>query len=149
MPKRLSPALLPWTVLMQHGQTAETARRWASLAVRLSEIERRDAAFLALTFSELTDSRPVWKPVLETFHMNESITFREARTQGRNQGHLEGRLEERRAAVARVLRTKLSGDALAAATARVEQQNDLEVLSRWFEMALTVTPETLLAELGR
>jgi hypothetical protein len=138
---RLSPALLPWTVLMQRGQTAETATRWATLAPRLGETERRDAVILALTFSELTDCRPVWKPVLETFHMNESITAREWRNQGR--------LEERRENLAELLRTRLSGDALAAALARVEKQDDLATLSRWFKLALAVSPELLLAELDK
>jgi hypothetical protein len=110
---RLSPVLLAWTPLMQGGQSAETAARWVSLSARLGENERRLAASVALTFSELTESRPVWKPVVETLLMNESILFREIRT--------KARLEERRDALTRVLRTKLSGDALAAAIAQVEQ----------------------------
>jgi hypothetical protein len=131
---RLSPALLAWTPLMMGGQTAETATHWASLSLRVGDTERRLAASLALTFSELTDSRSVWKPVLETLHMNESIVFREAR------------LEVRREDLTRVLRTKLSGEALAQALAQVEQQADLAILSRWFDLALMLSPEALVAE---
>ena len=81
---RLSPALLPWTVLMKNGQIKETAKRWGELSLRLTEPQRLDAAGLAWTFCQLTDCRPVWKPVLEAIHMNESIVFRELRDQGRS-----------------------------------------------------------------
>jgi hypothetical protein len=138
---RLSPVLLAWTPLMKGGQTAETAARWASLSLRLGEMERRQAATLALIFSDLTDARSVWKPVLETITMNESTYLREIR--------IEARLETRRDDLMRLLRTKLSGDALARATARVEKQEDLEVLSRWFDLALTLSPETLATEMDR
>jgi hypothetical protein len=138
---RLSPALLGWAPLMKGGQTAETAARWDRLSLRLGDTERRFAATLALTFSELTDSRPVWKPVLEAIVMNESILWREIRT--------KARVEERRENLTRVLRTKLSGDALATAIARVEKQEDLAILSRWFDLSLTQSPEDLVAELAR
>ena len=36
---------------------------------------------------------------------------------------------------------------LAAATERVEKQDDLEVLSRWFDLSLTLSPEKILDEL--
>ena len=136
---RLPPELLPWTVLMKRGQTAETAKRWAGLALRLGETERRDAASLAWTFCQLTNCRPVWKPFLETFHMNESIVFREMRNQGR--------LEVRREVLLDVLRMKLSGELLATAIERVEKQDDLAVLSRWFKLLLTLSPEKILDEL--
>jgi hypothetical protein len=121
--------------------------RWldSQSAPRTGEPDRRIAASLALTFSQLTKSRPVWKPVLESLHMNESIVFREVRTEARNQG----RLETRRETLTRVLQTKLSGDALERATARVESQDNLKVLSRWFDLALTLSPEALVAELDR
>jgi hypothetical protein len=138
---RLAPALLAWTPLMKGGQTTETTERWASLSQRLGETERRNAASVALGFSELTDSRPVWKPVVEALLMNESILFREIRT--------EARLATRREDLARVLRTKLSGDELAKAIARVEKQEDLSTLSRWFDLSLTLSPADLVAELDR
>jgi hypothetical protein len=138
---RLSPALLPWTVLMKKGQTAETAKRWGNLSLRLTEPQRRDAAGLAWTFCDLTDCRPVWKPVLEALHMNESIAAREWRDQGR--------LESRRDDLIEVLRTKFSGDQLATAIARVEKQDDLAILSRWFKLSVTLSPRKLLAELNK
>jgi hypothetical protein len=139
---RLSPLLLAWTPLMKGSQTAETARRWAELSSRLlGETQRRLAASLALIFSDLTDSRPVWKPLLEKMTMNESTYLREIRT--------ATRLEERRENLMEVLRTRLSGDVLARATARVEHQEDLAILARWFKQALTLSPEALVAELEK
>jgi len=138
---RLSPGLLAWTPLMQGGQKTETAERWAGLSLRLAENERSQAASLALIFSDLTDSRPVWKPLLEKITMNESTYLREIRTQTR--------LEERRDVLLRLLRTKLSGDALAKALAQVEKQENLAILSRWFDLSLTLSPEELVAELNK
>ena len=142
---RLPPALLAWTPLMQGGQTEETAKRWTTLSLRLSDSERRQAAVLALIFSELTDSRPVWKPVLEAITMNESTFLREVRTEARQQG----RLELQRENLTRVLRTKLSSEALARANGQIEKQEDLAILSQWFEQALTLSPEELVAELEK
>jgi hypothetical protein len=73
--------------------------------------------------------------------MNESIVAREWREQGR--------LENQRDNLVRVLRTKFSGDTLAAAIARVEKQDDLATLSRWFDLSLTLSPRKLLAELNK
>jgi hypothetical protein len=73
--------------------------------------------------------------------MNESTFLREIRT--------ATLLEERREVLARVLRTKLSGDDLAKAIAQVEKQKDLATLSRWFDLSLTLSPEALTAELDR
>jgi hypothetical protein len=109
--------------------------------LRLGEAERRQAASLALIFSDLTDARPVWKPVLETITMNESPYLREIRTQTR--------LELQRENLMEVLRTKLAGDVLTRAMTRVEQQDNLDVLSRWFKQALTLAPEALVAELDK
>jgi hypothetical protein len=77
--------------------------------------------------------------------VNESIFLREVRTEARNQGHLE----RQRDLLVRLLRTKLSGDSLAAALARVEKQDDLAVLSHWFDLSLTLSPAAFLAELDR
>jgi hypothetical protein len=56
-------------------------------------------------------------------------------------------LEIRREYLMEVLRTRLAGDVLERAVARVEQQEDQEVLSRWFKQALA--PEGLVAELEK
>jgi hypothetical protein len=69
--------------------------------------------------------------------MNESKLFREVR------------MEIRREDLISVLRTKLTGDALATALARVQKQDDFDTLSRWFDLSLTLSPEALLAELDR
>jgi hypothetical protein len=44
---------------------------------------------------------------------------------------------------------RLPGDLLARALARVEKQDDLAILSRWFKQALTLSPEALVAELDK
>ncbi len=142
---RLSPALLAWTPLLKGGQTKETANRWTHLALRLNETERRNAASVALIFSDLTDSRSVWKPVLGNITMNESTYLREIRTEARKEAFLETRRDD----LTEVLRTKLSGDVLARALERVAQQEDLAILSRWFKQALTLSPEALVAELDK
>ncbi len=58
-------------------------------------------------------------------------------------------MEVQRENLVEVLRTRLSGDVLGRATARVEQQEDLAVLARWFKQALTLSPEALIAELEK
>jgi hypothetical protein len=138
---RLSVALLPWAPLMRNGQTAAFASRWLTLSAGLGVHQRRDAASVALTLSELTNSKDVWKPVLEAVTMNESSVFREVRDQGR--------LETRREVLVKLLRRQLRGDDLAAALTRVEQQSDLSVLARWFDQALELAPEQLLSELNK
>ena len=138
---RLSPVLLAWVPLMKGGQKTETAERWANLAQRLSESERRNAASVASIFADLTEARPVWESLLEKITMNESTYLREIRT--------KTRLDLQRDVLVRVLRTKLSGDELAKAIARVEEQKDLATLSRWFDLALTMSPEDLVAELDK
>ena len=60
---------------------------------------------------------------------------------------IEARLEVQRDCLTRVLRMKLSGDTLARAIARVEQQDDDAIRAHWFKQALTQSPETLVAEL--
>jgi hypothetical protein len=134
---RLPPALLPWVPLMKGSQKKETAERWLRLSLRLDEMDRRTAADLACTFSDLTNSRPIWGPVLEAVTMQESTFLREVRA------------ETRREDLTRLLRMKLQGDTLAVALARVEKQEDPAVLLRWFDQALTASPEAILAEFGK
>ncbi len=134
---RFPAALLPWVPLMRHGQRAEVARDWLGLSASLAEARRRDAASLALTFSELTDSRRVWRPILEAVTVNESVYLREVR------------IGLQRENLVKVLRRRLHGEALAAAVARVEQESDLAVLSRWVESALEAAPEAILSQLSK
>lgn len=138
---RLPPALLAWTVLMKGAQSKQAAERWVELAARLSETDRRLAASVALTLSDLTDCRRQWQPVLEEFLMNESTFLREIRT--------ETRLIQGRDWLNRFLRSKLSGDALERALTLVDKQEDPTTLSRWFDLVLTLSPEELLHELAK
>jgi hypothetical protein len=135
---RLGAPLLAWVPLMQRGQEKETAERWVRVCRdKLNDTDRRDAASLAVKFSELTDSDLIWKSVLEPIHMNESKFLRGVRRDVQCDNLM------------RVLRTKLSGDSLAAALARVAKQDDLAILSHWFDLALTLPPEAILAELDK
>jgi hypothetical protein len=134
---RLSAVLLPWAPLMRNGQTAAFASRWLALSAGLSVNQRRDAASVALTLSELTNSKDVWKPILEAVTMNESSVFREIRVANQREN------------LVKVLRRRLSGDDLAGVLVRVEQQSDLSVLVRWFDKALELAPEQLLSELNK
>jgi hypothetical protein len=135
---RLPRPLLPWAVLMRHSRLASTAERWARLCADLSETQRRTAASLALTFSELVDARRLWRPSLEVFNVNESVLWREVR------------MGLQRENLLKLLRARLKGDRLAEAVARVEKQDDLATLSRWFDVALTVEPpENFLIEINQ
>lgn len=139
---QLQAMLLPWVVLMLHGQKASTAKAWARLCrERLGEAAARELAALAWNFCELTDCRAVWHPYLEPFLVQESIFLREARA--------EGRIQSQREALSKLLRAKLQGDSLWAALALAEQQTDLATLTTWFDSALTLPPEAILPELLR
>jgi len=81
--------------------------------------------------------------------MNESIFLNEIRAEAREQGHHEAVLEIRREDLSRVLRTKLSGSDLNRAISRVLLQQNPAILSRWFDLSLTLSPEALVAELDR
>ena len=76
-----------------------------------------------------------------TAHQMHPILFNEFRN--------VGRVEVRREDLVENLRTRLSGDPLAAAIPRVEKQDDLAVLSRWFKLSQTLATEDLLAELDK
>jgi hypothetical protein len=90
-------------------------------------------ANLAVIFAELTGCEPVWRKGLEGFAVNESKFMREMRLQGKR----EGLIEERREMVKRVLRSRPWGPLPAAVVQRIGTQGDADVLSRWFDLALS------------
>lgn len=72
--------------------------------------------------------------------MNDSSFLREIRT--------EGRVTILRDVLGRLLRARLSGDSLSTALVLVAKQQNADILSHWFDLALTLSPEALLTELS-
>src|SRR5262249_61488171 len=106
------------------------------------EQRRRSLASLAVTFAELTRCQDVWLDGLKGFTVNESKLWRQIRQ--------EGQREERRSTLVRVLQAKRKEALPADLLARINGQADLDVLSHWFDLALTQpTVEEFVAALDR
>jgi hypothetical protein len=133
---RLPAGLLAWGPLLRGGQTPEFVRHWLDLSAGLGDMERRIAGSLALTFSDLTDSRPIWEQGLKELNMNESSYLHDIRTVSRNEGRNEGRVESHRENLLRVLRSRFRDKVSGLALARVEEQADPAILSKWIDLAL-------------
>ncbi len=111
------------------------------LARALAKVEKQDdEAILEYWFKRALTLSPA-DMIAELFLETITNYLHEIRTQTH--------LGERREALSKVLRTKLSGDVLERTLARVAKQTDLEILSRWFDLSLTLSPKELVAELDR
>lgn len=130
----IARCILPWIPLMRGGGEADIIEEWMLVSSQEPDARRRGAyGGLALVFCELTAHRRSWRAALKGWNMLRSQIVEEWRQEGR----VEGRVEEKRADVLRALQLRLANPVPADIAAPIEQQPDLEVLSRWFDLALT------------
>jgi len=126
----LGRSILPWVPLMAGGDEPAVVAEWLRLAGGETDAQRRaDYPGLALVLADSAGCLPIWKQTLEGFNVWESQVIREWKT--------AGRLEEKRNDLLRALRVRLAPEVPADLTHTVEQTTDLDVLTRWFDAALT------------
>jgi len=130
----LALCILPWVVLMRGGGEPQLIERWKQLAIREADVEKR-AAYrdFALVFAELIPELVNWQRGLEGWEMRESQYLKSAEIRGEQKGELRGR----RADMLRVLQSRLGTPAPEPIRLAIEGTNDLGVLDRWFDAALT------------
>jgi hypothetical protein len=91
---------------------------------------RADYPGLALVFADSVGRLPIWKQKLEGFDMWQSQVIREWKT--------EARLEEKRNDLLKVLRVRFPPEVPADLARRIEETTDLDLLTRWFDAALSI-----------
>ncbi len=127
----LGRSILPWVPLMAGGDEAAVVAEWVRLAAGETNAQRRaDYPGLALVFADSVGRLPVWKQALEGFNVWESQVIREWKA--------AGRVEQQRGALLRALRLRFPPEVPADLGRTIEQTTDLDVLTRWFDAALTV-----------
>ncbi|HTU18543.1 MAG TPA: hypothetical protein VMG10_10825 [Gemmataceae bacterium] len=133
---RLSRCVLAWIPLLRGGQESAIIQRWKRLAeTEADERKRSDYAALALVFAEAADREEVWRRALEGWNVKPSPIVEAWRQEGRQEGRAEG-LAVLRAKLLHCLRRQLGSDLPAELRAQIENQTDLAVLDRWFDLAL-------------
>jgi hypothetical protein len=124
----LGRSILPWVPLMAGGDEAVVVVEWVRLAAAEPDVQRRkDSAGLALVFAESVNRLAMWQQALEGFDMWQSQVIR------------EGKAQTQRSNLLKVLRARFQPELPADLAQKIEQTKDLDVLTRWFDAALTTT----------
>lgn len=129
----LGRSLLPWVPLMAGGGESATVHEWVRLAKQEPDAERqKEYAGLALVFATWKGHQAVWQPILEDWIVERISIVEEWKAKARR----EARLEERHGTLLQALRSRFRTEIPGDLKQAIEQQTDLEVLSRWFVAAL-------------
>lgn len=130
---RLSRGILAW-VSLAAGQSADVVSHWRRLVEPMPDDNwRRTLIDIVVVFAELTKSRDLWIAGLKGLNMNESITMREVRNEGRN----EGNVAATRRNLIRLLESRNPAGLPQEVRDRIATEADPDVLDRWFDLALT------------
>jgi len=130
----LALCILPWVVLMRGGGESPLIERWKQLASREADVEKRAAyRHFALEFAELTPELVNWQRSLEGWEVRESQYGKSIEARGEQKGELR----RQRVDLLRVLQSRLGSPAPEPIRLAIEGTNDLSVLDRWFDAALT------------
>jgi hypothetical protein len=122
--------ILVWVSLMKEAAEPELIQRWRRLAEQEPDpILRASYAALALVFAEKVGREEVWRKELEGFNVQESKIVKEWQEQARK--------VTKREDVLRLLQVRFTQPLPTEVTTAIEQQNDLDVLSTWFDLAAT------------
>jgi hypothetical protein len=131
--RELATCILPWVVLMRGGEP-QLIERWKHLASREPDAEKRAAyRSFALEFGELIPELVNWQRALEGWEVRESQYSKSIEARGEQKGEARAR----RADMLRVLQSRLDTPAPEPLRLAIEGTNDLAILDRWFEAALT------------
>lgn len=132
----LSRGVLPWIPLMRDGGDPAIIGEWRRLALEEPSGQRRsDYGGLALVFAGLAGRRQMWEQALKGRNMLQSEVVLEWQR--------EAEIERSHKLILRLLELRHRQAVPADLEATVTASNDLEELSRWFDLA--VTTDTLEA----
>jgi hypothetical protein len=135
----IARCILPWIPLMAGGGEDGIIKTWKRLAEQEPNAQfRSDYAALALVFAELADCAEVWKRDLEGWNMIQSKQILEWEN--------AGRVKHAREALLRLLGLRFPGTLPRKFVKRVEDNEDLEELKRWFDAAATADDWDAFAE---
>jgi hypothetical protein len=126
--KEVASCLLAWVPLMAGAESGELVEEWKRLASAEPDLRRRsEYGALARVFADLAGRLDVWRTGLEGWNVERSRVADEWRG------------EARRRDLLRVLEVRFPGGLPADLVASVSAQSDLDMLTRWFDQALTAT----------
>jgi hypothetical protein len=139
--------LLVWIPLMRGAEQPDLVARWRQLAESEPDPRlRADYGGLARIFAELADRSQVWNQGLEGYNVQTSQVVQEWIRQGEAKGEARGEAKGRaegvqllQAKLLQLLRTRFSGEPAGEVVQAVQAQQDLEVLGRWFDLAMTAS----------
>lgn len=132
----LDLCILPWVVLMRGGGDPQVIERWKELAGGETDVEKRAAyRYFALTFAELIPELVNWQRSLEGWEVRESQLSKTIEARGEHKGEVR----RARTDLLRILQSRLGTPAPEPVRLAIEGTNDLGILDRWFEAALTAT----------
>jgi hypothetical protein len=124
----LSRGVLPWVPLMRGGGEAGIIAEWRRLALTEPSDQRRaDYGGLALVFAELAGRRAAWDQALEDWNVRQSQQVLEWQKVAVT--------EHARRDLLRLLEVRHSTAVPPDLAAMVAASNDLDELSRWFDIA--------------
>ncbi len=125
----LGRSILVWVPLMASGGESATVQEWVRLAQQEPDAERqKEYAGLAQVFATWKGHQAVWQPALEDWNVERISIVEEWKAKARR--------EEKRTDLLKVLRSRFRTEVPADLKQVIEQEADLEVLSRWFDAAL-------------
>jgi hypothetical protein len=126
--------VLPWVVLMRGAGEPALIELWKKLVGAESDAEKRAAyRHFALEFAELTPDLINWQRHLEGWEVRESQYSKTIEARGEQKGELK----RARADLLRALQSRLGTPAPEPIRLAIEGTNDLGILDRWFDAALT------------
>lgn len=138
----LPRGVLPWIPLMRGSGESGIIAEWRRIASEEASSQRRsDFSGLALVFADLADCWEVWHRGLEGWNMRESRQVLEWQR--------EAVIENKRRDILRLLELRQRQGIPVDLTAIIAESNDLDELSRWFDLAATTESlETFRAAIG-
>jgi hypothetical protein len=120
--------------LMTGGGEPGIIADWLRIAAGEPDVRlRTEYGALALVFAELTRGLVDWQRALEGWNVRESQVIKGFKDEGK----VEGRIEARREDLLKVIRARLQNPVPDPVRLAVEGTNDPDILSQWFDAALT------------
>jgi hypothetical protein len=118
---------------MRGGDNRDIIEEWKRLAqAEPDDRLRSDYAGLALVFADLARCRAVWKKALEGWNVQVSQQVLEWQAEARQ----EGETTQARAKLMRILEFRFGSTIPKDLASEIAAQCDLDVLDRWFDVAL-------------
>jgi hypothetical protein len=133
---RTDRCILCWIPLMRADDRSAIIAEWKRLAAQEPDEGLRGVyAALALVFAELSPGLVEWQKGLEGWEMKESQYIKG----WLSEGEAKGELKKAQEALLTVLEARFPQEPLDQLRLAIQGTNDLDILQRWFDEALTAT----------